>query len=33
MRALVKTKRAPGLELRDVPQPSCGPTDVLRRLG
>jgi threonine 3-dehydrogenase len=32
MRALVKTKRAPGLELRDVPQPSCGPTDVLIRV-
>jgi len=32
MRALVKTKRAPGLELRDVAQPSCGPTDILIRV-
>ena len=29
MRALVKTKAAPGLELLDVPKPSAGPGDVL----
>jgi threonine 3-dehydrogenase len=29
MRALVKTSRAPGLELRDVPQPGPGINDVL----
>ena len=29
MRALVKTKAAPGLELLDVPKPSPGPGEVL----
>ena len=29
MRALVKTKAGPGMELRDVPVPICGPSDVL----
>lgn len=28
MKALVKTKREPGLEMREVPIPSIGPTDV-----
>ena len=32
MRAIVKSKRAPGLELRDVPQPKCGSSDVLIRV-
>ncbi|MGH7702942.1 MAG: L-threonine 3-dehydrogenase [Gemmatimonadales bacterium] len=29
MRALVKEKSGPGLVLRDVPPPSCGPSEVL----
>ena len=29
MRALVKEKAGPGMVLRDVPRPSCGPNDVL----
>ena len=29
MRALVKTAPGPGMELRDVPIPVCGPSDVL----
>jgi threonine 3-dehydrogenase len=32
MRAIVKRKRGPGLELADVPEPSCGPTDILIRV-
>ncbi len=32
MRALVKTKAAPGMELKDVPEPVCGPNDVLIRV-
>jgi threonine 3-dehydrogenase len=32
MRALVKTGPGPGMELREVPQPVCGPTDVLIRV-
>ncbi len=32
MRAIVKSKRAPGLELKDVPEPKCGPTDILIRV-
>ncbi len=32
MRALVKTKAAPGLELLDVPQPSAGPGQVVVRV-
>src|SRR5258705_2619493 len=32
MRAIVKPKRAPGLEVRDVPEPTWGPTDVLIRV-
>lgn len=29
MRALVKSKREPGLWMEDVPKPECGPNDVL----
>ena len=29
MRALVKESAGPGMTLRDVPRPACGPTDVL----
>lgn len=32
MRALVKTERAPGLEMREVPVPEIGPNDVLIRI-
>jgi threonine 3-dehydrogenase len=32
MRALVKVGPGPGMELRDVPTPSCGPADVLIRV-
>ncbi len=32
MRALVKTRPGPGLELREVPRPSCGPNEVLIRV-
>jgi len=32
MRALVKTERAPGLTMRDVPMPEVGPNDVLIRI-
>ncbi|HOC14644.1 MAG TPA: L-threonine 3-dehydrogenase [Propionicimonas sp.] len=32
MRALVKTHAGPGLELRDVPEPNCGPTEVKIRV-
>ncbi|MEG0143799.1 MAG: L-threonine 3-dehydrogenase, partial [Akkermansia sp.] len=32
MKALVKTKAAPGLELMDVPMPEVGPNDVLIRI-
>ncbi|GAB77122.1 L-threonine 3-dehydrogenase [Austwickia chelonae] len=32
MRALVKPTAGPGLELRDVPEPECGPTDVKIRV-
>jgi threonine 3-dehydrogenase len=32
MRAIVKRKRGPGLELATVPEPKCGPTDVLIRV-
>lgn len=32
MRAIVKSKRGPGLEFRDVPEPECGPADVLIRV-
>ncbi len=32
MKALVKTQRAPGLEMQDVPIPSIGPNDVLIRI-
>ncbi|TLY23253.1 MAG: L-threonine 3-dehydrogenase [Nitrospirae bacterium] len=32
MRALVKTKAAPGLELLDVPKPSAGPGEVVVRV-
>jgi threonine 3-dehydrogenase len=32
MRAIVKRKPGPGLELADVPKPSCGPSDVLIRV-
>jgi threonine 3-dehydrogenase len=32
MRALVKGRAAPGLELRDVPEPECGRGDVLIRV-
>ena len=29
MRAIVKRRPGPGLEVADVPKPKCGPTDVL----
>ncbi len=32
MKALVKAKREPGLWLQDVPEPECGPNDVLIRV-
>jgi threonine 3-dehydrogenase len=32
MKALVKTKREPGLEMQDVPVPTIGPNDVLIRV-
>jgi len=32
MRALVKTAAGPGMEVRDVPVPPCGPSDVLIRV-
>ncbi len=32
MRALVKSKAGPGMELKDAPQPACGPNDVLIRV-
>lgn len=32
MRALVKAKRAPGLEMQEVPVPEIGPNDVLVRI-
>jgi threonine 3-dehydrogenase len=32
MKALVKTKAAPGLDLQDVPEPICGINDVLIRV-
>ena len=32
MRALVKTSRGPGLELREIEVPACGPNDVLIRV-
>lgn len=32
MRALIKTKAAPGLELREVPKPSAGPGQVVVRV-
>jgi len=32
MRALVKTAAGPGMEVRDVPMPVCGPSDVLIRV-
>ncbi len=32
MRALVKIAPGPGMELRDVPVPQCGPSDVLIRV-
>jgi threonine 3-dehydrogenase len=32
MRALVKESAGPGMTLRDVPRPACGPTDVLIRV-
>jgi threonine 3-dehydrogenase len=32
MKAIVKTVRGPGLAVRDVPKPVCGPTDVLIRV-
>jgi threonine 3-dehydrogenase len=32
MRAIVKPTRAPGLELADVPEPTCRPTEVLIRV-
>ena len=32
MKALVKSKAEPGLWLEDVPEPECGPTDVLIRI-
>lgn len=32
MHALVKSRRAPGIELQDVPQPAVGPNDVLVRV-
>jgi len=32
MRALVKTSRGPGMELREIGVPACGPNDVLIRV-
>ena len=32
MRALVKEAAGPGMELRDVPKPACGPNDALIRV-
>jgi threonine 3-dehydrogenase len=32
MKAIVKASPGPGLVVRDVPRPSCGPTDVLIRV-
>ena len=32
MRALVKEGPRPGMVLRDVPRPTCGPSDVLIRV-
>jgi len=32
LRALVKSGAGPGMELRDVPTPGCGPTDALVRV-
>jgi threonine 3-dehydrogenase len=32
LRALVKVTPGPGMEVRDVPTPTCGPTDVLIRV-
>jgi len=32
MKAIVKTVRGPGLTVRDVPKPTCGPSDVLIRV-
>ncbi|MBI4543425.1 MAG: L-threonine 3-dehydrogenase [Gemmatimonadetes bacterium] len=32
MRAIVKAAPGPGLEVRDVPKPRCGPSDVLIRV-
>jgi threonine 3-dehydrogenase len=32
MRALVKESAGPGMELRDVPKPACGPNDALIRV-
>jgi threonine 3-dehydrogenase len=32
LKALVKTRAAPGLELQDVPEPACGINDVLIRV-
>jgi L-iditol 2-dehydrogenase len=32
MKAIVKTQRAPGIEVLDVPQPEIGPTDILVRV-
>lgn len=32
MRALAKTSAGPGLELIDLPEPACGPTDVVIRV-
>jgi threonine 3-dehydrogenase len=32
MRALVKTSRGPGMELREIEVPACGPNDVLIRV-
>lgn len=32
MKAIVKTKRAPGIDVLEVPQPEIGPTDILVRV-
>src|SRR5262247_3786436 len=32
MRALLKDSPGPGMALRDVPRPTCGPSDVLIRV-
>lgn len=32
MRALIKATAGPGLELREVPEPTCGPLDVKIRV-